>query len=547
LIEITAVPPLSGVEDDGPVRVDSEALVESRFASYLADESGLGPGRAETIFFPTFEKQVADFLREMNQRKMAVTLSGGRTGIVGGAVPHGGALLSLDGMNRIVGIRWDERSNEWRVTVQPGIRLKDFQDRISKKDLVSWDVSSDPGWKDLPRFLTDPHRYFYPPDPTEDSASLGGTVATDASGARTYLFGRTRNHVRALRGVLATGDVLEIRRGENWLDSSRTVRIKSLDGSVKTIPIPSYESPHAKSTAGYLCMEKMDLIDLFIGSEGTLGVITLIEVALTVAPAHIAMFLAFFPSEDDAVGFVIRVRSLKDPNASLRVHSLEYLDHNSLDLLRKMRQDGGPGAGIKLPDEKTVGAILCEFSYQDLAEAVGFLQKPLEDFHSSLDNAVTGMDERTIELLKQLRHAIPESINKIVAQRKKQVQGMHKIGTDTSVPDEKLELMVKSYSQILKASNLEYYVFGHVAENHLHVNVLPRNQEELTQAERLAEELAREAVAFGGTVSAEHGIGKMKKHLLRLMFSESALNEMIATKRALDPNMILSPGNVFEN
>lgn len=247
------------------------------------------------------------------------------------------------------------------------------------------------------------------------------------------------------------------------------------------------------------------------------------------------------------VGFVLRVRSLKEPNAPLRVHSLEYLDHNSLDLLRKMKQDGGLGAGIKLPDEQTVAAILCEFSYQDLTEAVGFLQEPLEEFGSSLESAVTGMDERTMELLKQLRHAIPESVNKIVAQRKKQVQGMHKIGTDASVPDEKLEPMIESYSHILKASSLEYYVFGHVAENHLHVNILPRNQEELTQAERLAEELAREAVAFGGTVSAEHGIGKMKKHLLGLMFSESAINEMLATKRALDPNMILSPGNIFEN
>lgn len=546
MIEITAVSPLSGIDEEDPVRVDTESLVESRFGSYLSDESGLGPGRAEIVFFPRSEKEIADFLREMNARKMPVTLSGGRTGIVGGAVPRGGALMSLDRMSRIVGVRWDERSHEWRVTVQPGIRLKDFQERIAKKDLGSEaDVLSDPNLKDMPRFLSDPHQYFYPPDPTEDSASLGGTVATDASGARTYLFGRTRNHVRSLRIVLVTGDVLEIRRGENFLDPSRTFRIVCLDRSVRGIPVPSYESPHAKSAAGYSSADKMDLIDLFIGSEGTLGVITLIEVALTVAPDHTAMFLAFFLSEDQAVKFVLRVRSLKTPNAPLKVHSLEYLDSNSLDLLRRTRQESGLRVGVKLPEDRSATGILCEFSYKDLTEAIGFLQQPLEESGSSLESAVSGMEERTMTLLKELRHAVPETINKIVVQRKKQIQGMHKIGTDTSVPDDKLEPMIESYSQLLNASNLEYYLFGHIAENHLHVNILPKSAQELTQAERLAEELALEAVALGGTVSAEHGIGKMKKHLLKLMFSESAIDEMLATKRALDPNMILSPGNMF--
>lgn len=545
MIEVTTVLPLSVFDDVDAVRVDTQSLVQTSYASYLSDESGLGPGQAEIIFLPKSERQVAYFLREMNAKRIPVTLSGARTGIVGGAVPMGGALMSLDRMNRIVGVRWDEKSSEWRVTVQPGIRLKDFQERIAKKDLVGGDAPSGPDWKDLPRFLSDPNRYFYPPDPTEGSASLGGTVATDASGARTYLFGRTRSHVRALRIVLATGDVLEIRRGENSLNSTRTFQIKSLDGSTTSISVPSYKSPRAKSTAGYLSIANMDLIDLFIGSEGTLGVITLIEIALTIAPAHIAMFLASFPSENEAFGFVLRVRSLKDPTAPLRVHSLEYLDSNSLGLLRKMKQEGVLGAGVRLPEEGSATGILCEFSYEDLTEAVGFLQRPLEEFGSSMDGAVIGIEERTVALLKDLRHAVPEAINKIVVQRKKLIQGMHKVGTDTSVPDEKLETMIKSYSQLLGASNLEYYVFGHIAENHLHVNILPRSSEELTRAERLAEELAREAVALGGTVSAEHGIGKMKKHLLGLMFNQTAINEMLATKRALDPNLILSPGNIF--
>jgi D-lactate dehydrogenase (cytochrome) len=345
--------------------------------------------------------------------------------------------------------------------------------------------------------------------------------------------------------VLATGDVLELHRRDNHLDSDKVFRIRSLDGKIRTVPVPSYESPGAKSAAGYFVTKNMDLIDLFIGSEGTLGVITEVTVALTIVPDHTAMFLAFFSSQEDAVGFVLHIRGVKSENAPMRVHSLEYLDSNSLALLRKMMDEGSLEAGIRIPDERSATGVLCEFSYSDLTEAIGFLQQPLRNSHSTLDNAVAGLDERSMDRLKDLRHVVPEAINKIVARRKKKIQDMHKIGTDTSVPDEKLEAMIGSYSKILTSSNLEYYVFGHIAENHLHVNILPNTQEELNQAEQLAKELAREAVAMGGTVTAEHGIGKMKKSLLLIMFNQIAIDEMQATKRALDPNMILSPVNIF--
>lgn len=529
------------------MRADSESLLQSRFASYLSDESGIGPGHAQTIFFPTSEKQVADFLREMNSRQVPVTVSGGRTGIVGGAVPEGGAILSLDRMNRIVGIQWDQQTSEWGVLVEPGIRLKELQERLTKKDLAEGVASpSDPNWRDLARFQKDGQQYFYPPDPTEDSASLGGTVATDASGARTYYFGRTRKHIRAIRIVLATGVVLEIRRGVNVVDSSRIVRIRRSDTSDTTFQIPSYESPHLKSAAGYLCEKNMDLIDLFIGSEGTLGVITLIEIALTVAPEQSAMFLAFFPSEDNAIGFAHKIRSLSVTDAYLTVYSLEYFDSNSLGLLRRMKQEGRLKIGITLPTYESGAAILCEFAYDDLTNAIQSLNQPLEEFGSTLDHAISGTDARGKEQLRDLRHAVPEAINEIVVQRKMHIPGMHKLGTDTAVPDGKLELMLDSYSRMLEASGLEHYVFGHIAENHIHVNLLPRSSEELSIGERLVEELAMESVKLGGTVSAEHGIGKMKRRLLKIMFSEDEINQMLTTKRALDPNLILCRGNILQ-
>ncbi len=546
LIELVSVAPRTNLQEEKAVRVESTSDVQSQLTSYLSDESGLGPGQAQIVFIPATEKQVADFLLEMNSRRIPVTISGGRTGIVGGAVPKGGALLSLDKMKSITGIRWDEQSSEWRVTVEPGFTLKEFQERIERKDLRNTtNGSSEADWTDLPKFLSDPHQYFYPPDPTEDSASIGGTVATDASGARTYHFGRTRKHIRALRIVLATGDVLHIHRGENIVDSSIIFRIRSMDGSVRTVRIPSYELPQVKSAVGYFSQKKMDLIDLFIGSEGTLGVVTLIEVALTAKPENTAMFLAFFPSTADAIGFVIKIRSLKEIESYLTVHSLEYFDPNCLSLLRRLKKEGEVGTGIQFPEAMSGAAVLCEFSCHDLPKAIEFIQKPLAEFGSSLDRAVSGVVEQDRQELRKLRHAIPEAINKIVAQRKSLIPRMHKIGTDTAVPDEKLLPMMNSYNILLKAANLENYVFGHIAENHLHVNILPSKSEEVPEAERLAEKLAKVAVELGGTVSAEHGIGKMKRDLLKIMFTDAEINQMVATKHALDPNLILSPGNVF--
>jgi len=204
LAEIFTSKPAGGM-GVAAVREEGDFLIQSRYQSYLSDESGLGPGTASILFLPNDEAQIAAFLREMNERRMPVTVSGGRTGIVGGAVPQGGSVLSLESMKRIVGIRWDNESQEWRMTVQPGITLRELQQRIATKN---FEENTNESWKDLPRFLKDSNQYFYPPDPTEDLASLGGTVATDASGARTYFYGRTREHIRNIRVVLTNGEVI---------------------------------------------------------------------------------------------------------------------------------------------------------------------------------------------------------------------------------------------------------------------------------------------------------------------------------------------------
>jgi len=537
LIEITTVEPFHSTNNE-PVRAESESLIRTRFGSYLSDESGLGPGNASIFFLPNNELQVAQFLKEMNAKKIPVTVSGGRTGIVGGAVPEGGALLSLERMSQIRGIRWDEKSLEWRMIVQPGIRLRDLQERIATKNLGA--TTNHVDWHDLSRFLGDRNPYFYPPDPTEESASIGGTVATDASGARTYFYGRTRDHVRAIRVVLANGEVLALRRGENVADSSNIVCLHHADGTTTDFPLPTYDRPTVKCATGFYSTPNMDLLDLFIGSEGTLGVITLVEIALKQRP-ETAMLLAFFPSIHDAINFVIQLRSLRKDNKSLPIHSMEYLDSNSLRLLQNINED--QKLGMTLPH--LPAAILTEFEYKDAEEAIQLLISPLESHHSPLENTISGIDEGDKERLRTLRHAIPEAINSIIAKRKNDIPGLHKLGTDTAVPDDKLADLMMLYHRKLEGSRLEHYVFGHVAENHLHVNILPRSISELRDGEQLVRDLAQDAVALGGTISAEHGIGKLKRDFMQFMYNEAEIREMRSTKSALDPNWILSQGNMF--
>ena len=536
MIELAAVAPIRGRMED-PVRAESEQLINARFVSYLSDESGFGPGKASVLFIPNSEFQVAQFLKGMNENRIPVTISGGRTGIVAGAVPEGGALLSLDNMNEITGITWNEQSKEWRLTCQPGIRLRDLQQKITTKSFGIGTLGAE--WADLQQFRNDPSQYFYPPDPTEDTASLGGTVATDASGARTYLYGRTREHIRAIRVVLPNGEVLDLNRGEHLTDSSKTIQLRHLDGTTTDIHLPEYERTDVKCATGYYSKRNMDLIDLFIGSEGTLGAITSIEIALKKKP-QTAMFLAFFPSIEDAVAFVIQVRSVARSSDKISVHSLEYLDSNSLRLLHEVNEDGK--LGMKLPTNRAA-AVLSEF--QSTETAVEILVEYLQLHHSPVDETVSAIDERDKDRLRTLRHSIPEAINRIIAKRKIDIPRLHKLGTDTAVPDERLADIMHFYSNRLVQSKLEHYVIGHIAENHLHVNILPRTLKELEAGEQLVRVLAQDAVSMGGVVSAEHGIGKMKRSFMEIMFQDKEVEDMIAVKRAIDPNWILCRGNIF--
>jgi len=530
--------------------IDSEDTVRSEYGKYLTDESRYGEGQARIIFFPESEEQISTFLRRMSSESIPVTISAGRTGIVGGAVPPRGAILSTERMNKILGLRFDSTTGEWLVRVQPGVILKDLHMKIERKEFRELLTCAGESEKnDLERFLADPRKYFYPPDPTEDSSTIGGNIATNAAGARTYKYGSTRRFVRRIHVALANGDILDIRRGQVFAGPSRTFEIHLSDGRCATVNLPSYVKPQVKNVAGYYVEEGMDLIDLFIGSEGTIGVVTEAELALAPRLGNLLTALIFFPSEHDAIGFVHWVRGDHPKGRAYAElpESIEYFDSNSLYLLRLRRKESTTPMEIPEFPEGAVAAILLEQSYgeEEFEKFVEALEVSLRENGSSLEDTMSATEDSGRRRLTEIRHALPETVNQTIASSKRRIPEIHKVGTDTAVPDEYLDAMFDFYVKRLVEERFEYVIFGHISENNLHVNILPNTLEELKRAERLAEEFARYAVEHSGTVSGEHGVGKLKRSLLKIMYGEKSVEEMFQVKKALDPQLILNLGDIF--
>jgi D-lactate dehydrogenase (cytochrome) len=332
------------------------------------------------------------------------------------------------------------------------------------------------------------------------------------------------------------GEVLDIERGKVFAQGGK-FEILMNNGKTVSVPVPSYTMPKTKNAAGLFAKPNMDLIDLFIGSEGILGVITQVELVLNRLPENIMTVMAFFPSEDDAVDFVYEIRAADTP---LKMDFLEYFGPNAIKMIKEMASS----AGIKVPAMRndTQAIIFFEFSYkeEEMEKKVMALEEILNRHNSSSESSWAGIDRVELEKMKTVRHFVPETINALIAKRKQEFHEVHKIGTDMAVPDEALRDYLKFYRDVLEAQGMEYVVFGHIGNNHLHVNMIPRNNEEVKQGMDNYLLFARKAVELGGTVAAEHGIGKLKRDFLRVMYEDKGIAEMQAVKKSLDPGWLLN-------
>jgi FAD/FMN-containing dehydrogenase len=435
----------------------------------IADASGYR-GHADQMFEPRTEEEVSGILTRAAAQNIPVTVMGAMTGIVGGAAPQGGWGLSLARFRRL-----DIFPSQARVGA--GVLLRDLQAAATAA------------------------KQFYAPDPTENTSSIGGNIAANASGSRSFRYGATRDHVLALRVVWMDGRVEEYRRGQ------------PVDFDVPAIPLPRT----TKHSAGYRLAPGMDFVELLTGSEGTLGVITEAELRLLPAPGEVTGGVFFFPSEEAALDAVDRWR----PTPGLRM--LEFLD----------------GASLQLMDVSHAAALMIEIENETEGEPDLDLVFNLKDALESESWFATSAADR--ERFRQFRHALPERVNSRLRQ-----SGFVKLGTDYAVPLDQNRAMLKIYRAVLGLEFAgQHVIFGHIGDAHLHVNILPTSQAQYQRALGVTTDLAREAVRLGGTVGAEHGLGKRKVHLLEIQYPPDVIAAMRAVKRRLDPQWLLGPGTLL--
>jgi D-lactate dehydrogenase (cytochrome) len=327
----------------------------------------------------------------------------------------------------------------------------------------------------------------------------------------------------------------------------------------------------AKLSAGYFAEPGMDLIDLFVGSEGTLGIVT--EVTLRILPLRPAMCLAFVPfdSRVAALDCVRRLREAahetwrtKDPDG-IDVSAIEHMDARSLELIR---EDGVDRLnGVAIPPATAMALLVTlelpsrttgEQAYDEIGQArepdapdtplVRFCR--LMDALGALDDvevAVPGDLSRANQLLA-VREAVPAAVNQRVGQAKQTVDArIEKTAADMIVPFDRLEELLDIYDDGFRTRGLDAAVWGHVSDGNLHPNVIPRSFADVESGKAAMLEFGREAIRLGGAPLAEHGVGRnpVKQRLLEELYGKSGVDDMRAVKEAIDPEWKLAPGVLF--
>ncbi len=647
-------------------------------ARYNEDQYTAVQGEATLLARPASELEVAALMAWADARGVPVTIVGRKTGLTGGATPLGrrqpgagspplakeagaaGAGKGRAGADGKAGGRADGSDEAGQASkarqAGNGDAGKGRADQAGRRTVLALstekltrldiDVAGQravvgPGvlqgelWRACAEAKGPgaPDGLLYPPDPTSrDDASVGGGVACNASGARTFRYGPTRDWVVGLRVVLPSRELLVLRRGEVCFGPDDTVTIETatgagagagkrkgteVEGKVEAavdleaeveakveeeagghpIPIsesrvlrlPGYATPDGKNATGYHSRPGMDLIDLFIGEEGTLGVITRVEVRLTPQPADRFQLLVGFASRSAALTFVKMARELPEisrpvavewlDDAALKLVGLHQPHHLpfaindiaavlvlEVELRPGMKGSGtGPvrGKGEAIPSKAPVPEAMEVMEVMEVMEtpepeareaAVAHEAESLEELRERLlekwagrleDHAptlvLTAITRNQIERFRQLRHAVASTVNELVISR-----DVPKLSTDTRVPFHELADYMEWIYSITGQAGLEAVSYGHVGDGHVHFNLLARDIPELEQAREVYHAIVSKAVTLGGVVSAEHGIGKIKREYLAVQVREDGLNGMRALKLTLDPNGILGPGNLFE-
>ncbi len=418
--------------------------------------------RPDAAAWPLSVEHVSEILKVANSENFPVVARGAGTGLGGQAVPcQGGLILDMCRMDKIIEINIGDRL----VVVQPGVVYAELERSLN------------------------PYGFFFPPDPaSSESCTLGGNVATNAGGIKGAKYGTTKDYVLALEIVLADGRI--IHTGSKCM----------------------------KSSSGY------DLTKLFVGSEGTLGVITEIILKINPKPLLVSTAMATFQDLEDAGRAVSQIM-----HTGILPSSLEIVDHQSISVIRE-------NTSLDIPD---VEALL-------VAEADGYTSAETEYQINKVmnickdNNAVSVKKAETDEEANQLWRA-RKSVYGIFAKINNNLSV-----EDLSVPMSKVPEMLTAISDIAAKYNLKMPTVGHVGDGNLHPTICfdGTDKGEVERVEKAIAELFQKVVALEGTITGEHGIGLAKAQFMEWEHDQGSMEVMRSIKQVMDPKNILNPGKM---
>lgn len=478
-------------------------------AGFASDESHL-PGAAQAVGRPRTVREVSAILRACRVAGVPVTVSAGRTNLTGSATPSDGVILAMT-LFVTPELRVDAAA---RTVVAPvSMILEDLRIAV----LAATDGT-----------------LCYPVNPTSRAeATVGGSVACNASGFTPGEAGATRHWVRELEVVLPCGGVARVRRGEA-VSADGVFRLHDRDG-VRELPVPRHPRVAIKNAGGpYSSADGvMDFVDLIVGAEGLFGVVTGVTLRLDERPAEFLDLFVSLPAEAEA----LKLRAVLAERLEGGLDGLAALEYFGTHCRRFMKHEdrffhGADPVGvyIQVPLKAGVAADVAAESWLELLMDCGVALDP--DGVLLLDND----RDRTIFL--EARHSMPAHALEVVQRR-----GTYTLMTDTVVPPDAFPEFLETTHSSLRQHGLEYLAFGHLGDCHLHFTLLPE-KEQLENATRVYEGIVAHSAALGGVYSGEHGTGKRKRADFLACHGAVGIAEVRRTKAALDPDFLLNRGNV---
>lgn len=417
----------------------------------------------DAIVYPGSTEEIAQIMKWANQSGMPVIPRGAGTGLSGGSVPvKGGLVLCLTRMDRILEIN----ESDFYAVVETGVITQRFNNEVAKRGLM------------------------YPPDPSSmKTSTIGGNVAENAGGLRGLKYGVTKDYVMGMEVVTPTGEIYQT--------GTHTV----------------------KTATGY------NMTQLFVGSEGTLGIITKITLKLVPAPEHKESVFAVFKDMNQAARTVADIIK-----SGVVPATLEFLDHITINAVEDFKKIGLP---------RDADAIL-------LIETDGVREAAIKEIGRVEEIC---KKNQAIDVKKAKTEAERESIWQA---RRSALSALARVRPttileDATVPRSRIPDMVRGVSEIAKKYNITIGNFGHAGDGNLHPTILTdeRDKEEFARVEKAIEEIFDLALKLDGTISGEHGIGSTKARFLVKEVGEVGMAVMKRVKDALDPNGILNPGKMF--